>query len=171
MAGETLAQMIFLYKSYVANRKEIFMDTKSTVLSFEGFFVDRFSFERNNNFDFDIEESIELSQSIHKEIVELEHNHYLVKLVYESGREDKDKNGNPPFVIEIEVAGKFKLISDDTDANIIINQNAVAILFPYLRALLTTLTANANVPPLILPAVNIARMLEEQEEDESKKTD
>ena len=32
---------------------------------------------------------------------------------------------------------------------------AIAILFPYLRAIVSTYTANANVVPVILPAMNI----------------
>jgi preprotein translocase subunit SecB len=33
--------------------------------------------------------------------------------------------------------------------------NGIAILFPYLRAFITTLTAVANVKPLVLPTLNL----------------
>lgn len=37
--------------------------------------------------------------------------------------------------------------------------NAPAILFPFARAIITTYTAQANIPPIILPAVNFAQKL------------
>ncbi|OWZ83354.1 hypothetical protein CDO51_09040 [Natranaerobius trueperi] len=39
---------------------------------------------------------------------------------------------------------------DDKDKKWMLEENAVAILFPYLRALIITFTSNVNVPPLIL---------------------
>ena len=35
-------------------------------------------------------------------------------------------------------------------------------MYPYLRALVSTYTANSNVLPLILPAINVNAMLEEK---------
>ncbi|WP_083599506.1 protein-export chaperone SecB [Caloranaerobacter azorensis] len=37
------------------------------------------------------------------------------------------------------------------------------MLFPYLRSLITTITANAGVKPIILPPININALLEEKE--------
>lgn len=39
-------------------------------------------------------------------------------------------------------------------------KNTVAILFPYIRALVSNYTANANVPPLILPPINVSKILD-----------
>jgi preprotein translocase subunit SecB len=36
--------------------------------------------------------------------------------------------------------------------------NSIAILFPYLRAFITTLTAVANIKPLILPTLNLGSL-------------
>jgi preprotein translocase subunit SecB len=36
--------------------------------------------------------------------------------------------------------------------------NSIAILFPYLRAFITTLTAVANIKPLILPTLNLSAL-------------
>ena len=46
-----------------------------------------------------------------------------------------------------------------------LNQNCLAILFPYLRALISSYTALANVSPILIPAINIANtnMLDENE--------
>ena len=44
-----------------------------------------------------------------------------------------------------------------------VNSNAPAILFPYFRAYISTLTSLSGMQPVILPTINFARMLEQQE--------
>ena len=41
--------------------------------------------------------------------------------------------------------------------------NAVAILYPYARALVSTYTSNANIAPLILPTINVNQFLKNKE--------
>lgn len=36
--------------------------------------------------------------------------------------------------------------------------NSIAIIFPYLRAFVTTLTSVANIKPLILPTLNLSKL-------------
>lgn len=43
-------------------------------------------------------------------------------------------------------------------------KNAIAILFPYLRAIVSTYTVNANVAPILLPAMNINEYLRKKYE-------
>ncbi|TSJ59961.1 hypothetical protein FPQ13_12760 [Allobacillus salarius] len=33
---------------------------------------------------------------------------------------------------------------------------------PYVRSLITTYTSNSNVPPLILPPINVVKMMEDK---------
>lgn len=40
--------------------------------------------------------------------------------------------------------------------------NALAILFPYLRSLVSIITSNSGREPLILPTVNLASLFDEQ---------
>lgn len=40
--------------------------------------------------------------------------------------------------------------------------NAVAIMYPYIRAIVTNYTANANVNPLILPVININALIRDK---------
>ena len=49
---------------------------------------------------------------------------------------------------------------EESKKQVYAEQNAVAILFPYLRALITTYTGMANVQPLILPPINVAKYIE-----------
>lgn len=43
----------------------------------------------------------------------------------------------------------------------LVNYNSIAILFPYVRSLITSYTANSNVPPLIIPPINVSKMVED----------
>lgn len=62
--------------------------------------------------------------------------------------------------MSVNLTGIFELDGIDIDKREIYAEvNAVAILFPYIRALVSNFTANANVAPLILPTVNVMKML------------
>ena len=70
---------------------------------------------------------------------------------------DAERN-NFPFEMRVCLVGDFELETEQE--NIIdFEANAIAILFPYLRALVSTYTANVNINPVILPAMNINAFL------------
>ena len=63
---------------------------------------------------------------------------------------------NYPFEMEVVLKGFFSIDSADSNVDIsFFKTNAVAILFPYLRAIVSSYTANANIAPVIFPAMNI----------------
>lgn len=79
---------------------------------------------------------------------------------------DIDGDTSLPFYINVEIEGDFAL-SENDQADILMKQNAVAILFPYLRSTLTMLTTVANINPIILPTINLAKMFESEQTQES----
>lgn len=71
-----------------------------------------------------------------------------------------------PFYIDAEIVGYFELEGED---NIIrYEANAIAIMYPYLRAIISTYTSAANVAPVILPAINVNAMLKRKREQDQK---
>ncbi len=48
--------------------------------------------------------------------------------------------------------------------DIMAKQNAPAILFPFARAIITSYTAQANIPPIILPLVNFTGQNQEEKD-------
>lgn len=68
------------------------------------------------------------------------------------------------FFIELETESTFKY-SDTIDVEEYINSlfvlNAPAIVFPYLRAYITNLTAQSGMSPLILPTLNLSKIGED----------
>lgn len=77
-----------------------------------------------------------------------------------------DEN-NVPFKLEVSLEGMFAYNSDEDATNIgkevFFSRNAVAILFPYLRSCVSSLTNLSNENrALILPTMNIVELLKKQ---------
>ena len=68
-----------------------------------------------------------------------------------------------PFSMNIIVVGDFSISVVSEDSIEKFKTNMVAILFPYVRALISSYTANANVSPLILPPINVNQFLKAKE--------
>lgn len=68
-----------------------------------------------------------------------------------------------PFNMEVEVSGFFELEGEDDITKY--EANAIAIMYPYLRAIVSTYTSAANVAPVILPAINVNAMLRNKKEN------
>lgn len=73
--------------------------------------------------------------------------------------------------IEIKIVGDFTM-QDNTDPTLFI-PNAIAIIFPYLRAEVSLITAQPNFRTIVLPAININMLLQEdaKQKSESKQED
>lgn len=68
-----------------------------------------------------------------------------------------------PFNMNVEISGFFQLIGEDDITKY--EANAIAIMYPYLRAIVSTYTSAANVAPVILPAINVNAMLKNKKEN------
>ena len=87
--------------------------------------------------------------------VDKELKNMLVELNVEIG--DKDES---PFFMSICLEGLFELSQDYLDYDInLFYSNALSIMYPYVRAIVSTYTAGANIKPVILPTINIKKML------------
>ena len=65
------------------------------------------------------------------------------------------------YKFEVRASGYFHVSGQENDREVIIHQNAVAILFPYVRSQITLLTSQPEVDPIVLPPINIAKMVED----------
>ena len=75
-----------------------------------------------------------------------------------------NKENEYQFVVR--ASGYFNVGEDVEDRNTIIRQNAVAIVFPYIRSQITLLTAQPEMDPVVLQPFNIAQMVEDAMEKE-----
>lgn len=126
-------------------------------LKFNGYAVDEVSFIRNRDLpeeinswkiDFDIGSTIKINE---------EKNKMCINLKVEVFKSTE----NPPFTMEVDIVGYFEIIGNDDIGKY--KANAIAIMYPYLRAIVSTYTSSSNVLPVILPAINVNAMLEKQE--------
>lgn len=62
-----------------------------------------------------------------------------------------------PFRITVEIAGRFRC---DNEWKPELEPNVLAIMFPYLRSIISTITCNSGREPIILPTINIASLFE-----------
>ena len=150
----------------------ITMDNDSNcVLKFNKYDVNKIIFIKNakfrkeefNGLDLNIDTNFNYPK-------DTEDNSFTVNLKIELGK-DAEKN-NYPFNIVAEITGFFELDKSELDRmKQFAEINAVSILFPYIRSLITTITANANIPPVVLPPMNIVGMMgnkNEEAEDNEK---
>lgn len=125
-------------------------------LSFETYQVNKIEFikkdikEKNNS-------KIELTPQFNAEFAELEKGKFSVKLLFDIA--SNKANEEVPFSLSVEMEGWFTLKNGNEN---LIRENAVAVLFPYLRALISNVMVNANLPPLILPIINLAGLFDKE---------
>ena len=67
---------------------------------------------------------------------------------------DKSQPTPTPFELNIDIVGHF-LVERPTDINSL-RIEATSVLFPYVRAAVSGLTVNANLPAYVLPLINFA---------------
>ncbi|MEA1975716.1 MAG: protein-export chaperone SecB [Bacillota bacterium] len=128
-------------------------------LKFRQYIVDYVRFETNYNYNYDSEDDkIGINFNIDREVQEIGDDLYAVSLIVDIF--DDPKEENYPFTMNLKLTGIFELESDIENSNDLLEKNAIAILFPYVRALVSNYTANANVEPLILPPINVIKMVE-----------
>lgn len=129
------------------------MDKFKSKLIFNKYIVKEIKFKYNENFK---EKPVEILFNISKNI-KYENNKMNVDLKVDIF-EDNDKY---PFYMTVSIRGYFSIENNGEKINF--EPNAVAILYPYIRSIVSTYTAEANVMPLILPVINVNKLIEDSE--------
>lgn len=130
-----------------------------SVLQFEKYIVKEIYYRANESYiahnkgislDFDFDAQSNFSEDSKKMEVELRANvfHNAVQKNY-------------PFEMSVSIKGFFSIETGDRELHSF-ESNAIAILFPFIRAIVSTYTANANIVPVILPPMNINAYLKEK---------
>lgn len=137
-------------------------DKYKSPFAFHGFRVKNMQFTTNEscegeNFqaDFDLDSSITYSENVEERFCTISLYASLFKKFAAEGKEY-------PFILEVTVDGYFSALKRDfTTENFskIAEKNGVAILFPYLRSIFCDASKMANVPPVLIPSINIVELL------------
>lgn len=133
------------------------MAKTESVLRFNDYTVKEVNFKSN-----DVEINREKSWNVNFEInSKIQCNDEKKKMTIELSVEVFKGVQDAPFYINATIVGHFEMLTDDDIVKF--KPNAIAIMYPYLRAIISTYTSAANVMPIILPAINVNAMLQEQE--------
>lgn len=128
-------------------------------LKFIDYIVDEINFKNNYT---ELEE-IEIDFDIDTEIKFKEDNRFILKLNLKLFDKAEVKQ-IAPFFMNVKVVGLFEVEGCDEELKRgFAEVNSIAILFPYVRALVSNYTAMANVSSLILPPINVIEYLKEKD--------
>lgn len=127
-------------------------------LKFIDYVVNNIEFRNNYNYD---AKKTKLDFDINSAVDFTDDSHFSLGLQVELFRDAQENNF--PFNFKVEVIGQFEIEASSQEERMrYAEQNAVAILFPYVRALISTFTAASNVQPVILPPINVVGYLKEK---------
>ena len=136
---------------------EDIMDKSKSALLMKKVFIHDMYFKRKEEVAFE-----KANTTIKRSIKRLVDDSYEVFLTMKI---EDNQNG---MELGVTVCGIFEL-KDEEDASIrkaVISKNTLSILFPYLRSQVTLLTAQPDMKPIVLPAVNINSLLEHMDGEE-----
>lgn len=134
---------------------------KESMLQFHNYVVDEIRFQ--NLPDMNAPRQYQLHPHFKRTTTALEHGQYDVTLTVEISSSEADP---APFALFISMTGRFSLLeAESLDPEVkaaILKNNTAAILFPYLRAAVSTVISSANLPALLLPVMSFQ---DEESED------
>lgn len=121
-------------------------EPKEAVLKLKRVYFDEISYQ----FHADAGADFEYTFNFEKALEEIEKNNYRILLKCNVQDEKNDVE------LHIEVVGEFVCdLEDEEFRKTLLNENAVAILFPYLRSQICLVTTQPDTTPINLPAINV----------------
>lgn len=128
----------------------------SSVLKLKHVVFDEITFKR---LGFQNRKEKKAQLSFGKHVEKIDEGEYRVSLSIKAVREEE-------YEAIVSVSGYCNIPEDDSFKDRILNENAIAILFPYVRAELTLITAQPETESLTIPVVNINAMFKHAEKAE-----
>lgn len=79
---------------------------------------------------------------------------YRAVLTIEANREGE-------FKAKVQMTGYFSIAEDNPQREVLLQKNAIAIIFPYARSQMTLLTSQPETIPAVVPVVNINQLVDQ----------
>lgn len=98
-------------------------------------------------------EDIELGIQVNRDIENISENEYKITL------ELTVSDANEQITVYVKGVALFETKQENM---VLIEKNTIAIMFPYLRSYISMLTTQPGMMPIVLPAMNIVAMLQDQ---------
>mgnify|MGYP005842202281 CR=1 FL=1 len=131
------------------------MDKSLSSFQFKRYRVESIEFKVNEGFK--PTEKVKLDFDINADVLVEDAAQQISRVVLSCVVFKNYRRANKPFRLKVSVSGEFQFKEKVSDADLckFSEINAVAVLFPYLRAVVTGVTTAANQPPLLLPLINV----------------
>lgn len=134
-------------------------------MSFGNFNFSEISYRENKNLNIDNIEKFEVDSDF-KATIGYKNDYAFIALKCTVG----DTKENCPFIINIQLESYFEVEYDEDDKEDIeevknlLSVNAIAILYPYVRSLVSDLTSKANgFETYIMPIANISQYMKDND--------
>lgn len=126
-------------------------ESNQVVLSFSHIVFDQVSFKRLGFRQPDDQGvSVNMSYSIRRGDV----NQYCVTLNLQATKKNE-------YEMSVQITGYCEIDDNHPGKDVILRENAAAILYPYVRSEVSLLTAQPETTPLVLPVANIHEMMKQ----------
>ncbi|WP_353421613.1 protein-export chaperone SecB [Staphylococcus delphini] len=132
-------------------------------IGFKNYNFRNFSYRVNENLEIENIDRFEVESDLSAKIA-FEDNQAYIIMDCQIGNDDI----SCPFIINVELTGVFDIEFEKDDEQDIeqlkelLSQNAIAILYPYIRSLVSDITSKANsFDTFIIPVANIAKVMKE----------
>ena len=125
-------------------------ESVKAALHLDKMYFDKIEYRRSSVLD----DSPEYKINFTREIKAGSNNEFMVSL------QANITDENDMMELHIRVIGEFRCELDDRDPlrDGFVNKNSIAILFPYLRSQISLVTTQPDIPPIVLPPMNIVNM-------------
>ncbi|WP_339182605.1 protein-export chaperone SecB [Paenibacillus sp. FSL H8-0317] len=149
------------------------------IIKFHGFRLEKLNYEhkqigpdeRNLNISISPEFLVQLVEQEPKTSREEDENYFNILIGTRIGFDEEER---VPFMTEVVLRGFYSFNSKNDnkdnfgfdDRRRFFLTNGCAVLFPYLRSVLTDVTSKSNHNPIILPTINFHQFIESQDINE-----
>lgn len=131
-------------------------------INFENYLVEEIDFKINRDY-MPTGENINVDLNINHNIdIDMDENRATLLLEAEINENFKEKK--LPFYLKVDLVSFFVFDVDvhEDEVTNLLEVNGVSIAFPYLRSLITNITSNSGLPPLVIPTLNVAEYIKSE---------
>ncbi|RGG89182.1 hypothetical protein DWW71_11660 [Ruminococcus sp. AF16-50] len=124
-------------------------ESTTSILKLNGIHFNELSFKRRDSTDSVIDDC-----ELTRKIVDIDVDNFTVELNF--------KLSTSIFEMSISLEGKFNIVCEDALMKERLKKNnTISILFPYIRSEVTLLTSQPEMTPVIIPPININKLIDE----------
>jgi preprotein translocase subunit SecB len=138
--------------------------THASNLVFAGYRIDKLEYEINSKFQF--REPFQVTFSLASSInVAQDSEPKTANITLKCNIFENPEENNYPFTLVISITGSFIFNGDINEEGFLnfCKNSGTAILFPFLRSAIANITAATNIPPVMLPVINVNAFLKDYE--------